>query len=423
MGSGRDISRAVLVGNPGGVPEFTAMVAGLAGAGLLDRYVTSATPSVGGVLGRIARGPGPIGSSVRAVLGRRPDPPGVSAERIRHRAVWLDVGAALSLKMPSPRLAKPASARALAHRDRRFDRALAREMSDRDAAVIGAVGGSLITFERAQQQAVTSFLEYPTVHYREAQRIVGEEADLRPEFAVTLRHERLPRRLVQRVDRELELADFIFVFSSFHERSFRKAGIPEEKLVLTPLGVDVELFSPRPRGDHGVFRVLFVGQIGQQKGLSYLLDGFEAAALPDAELLLAGVPVGSTAPWRDRPRVRHLSHRPRNDLPKVYAGADVYVLPSLFEGFLLTALEAMACGLPVIVSEHTFAHDVIEDGVNGYVIPIRDKGAIAERLRHLHSNPRLREEMGRAARRTAERFTWRRYGERIASAVSERAGS
>ena len=121
--------------------------------------------------------------------------------------------------------------------------------------------------------------------------------------------------------------------------------------------------------------------------------------------------------------MRHLSHRPRNDLPKVYAGADVYVLPSLFEGFLVTALEAMACGLPVIVSEHTFAHDVIEDGVNGYVIPIRDKEAIAERLRHLHSNPRLREEMGQAARRTAERFTWRRYGERIASAVSERAGS
>ena len=264
------------------------MVAGLAGAGLLDRYVTSATPSVGGVLGRIARGPGPIGSSVRAVLGRRPDPPGVSAERIRHRAVWLDVGAALSLKMPSPRLAKPTSARALARRDRRFDRALAREMSDRDAAVIGAVGGSLITFERAQQQAVTSFLDFDrSLRRGAAHREGGGGSSARVRRDAPARD--LPRRLIQRVDRELALADFIFVFSSFHERSFRKAGIPEEKLVLTPLGVDVELFSPRPRGDHGMFRVLFVGQIGQQKGLSYLLDGFEAAALPDAELLLAGV--------------------------------------------------------------------------------------------------------------------------------------
>lgn len=99
----------------------------------------------------------------------------------------------------------------------------------------------------------------------------------------------------------------------------------------------------------------------------------------------------------------------------------MYVLPSLAEEFPLTAIEAMVCGLPVIVSEHTFGEDVVEDGVNGYVVPIRDAGAIAERLRDLHSNPSKRENMGLAARHTAEGFSWSRYGERIASTVRERA--
>jgi glycosyltransferase involved in cell wall biosynthesis len=105
----------------------------------------------------------------------------------------------------------------------------------------------------------------------------------------------------------------------------------------------------------------------------------------------------------------------------VYQAADVFVLPSLVEGFGLTALEAMACGLPVIVSEHTFAADVVRDGIDGFITPIRDHQAIADRLRYLYEHPDRRELMAAAARQRAEYFSWGRYGERILAVVGSAA--
>src|SRR4029077_855471 len=164
--------------------------------------------------------------------------------------------------------------------------------------------------------------------------------------------------------------------------------------------------------------VTFVGQIGQRKGLSYLLDGFEAAGIPQSELLLVGRPIGGTATWRNLENVRHLPQQPRSALPEVYGRTDVFVLPSLVEGFGLTPLEAMSCGKPVIVSDHTFGRDVIEDGVNGFVVPIRDSEAIADRLKLLGSDPTYRSRMGEAARRTAEGYSWATFGDRVADAVA-----
>ncbi len=94
------------------------------------------------------------------------------------------------------------------------------------------------------------------------------------------------------------------------------------------------------------------------------------------------------------------------------------VLPSLIEGFPSTPLEGMACGLPAIVSDHTFGHDVIEDGVDGWVIPIRDADAIADKLRLLYEDQDLKRTMGAAARRKAEQFTWKRYGDAIRAGIT-----
>jgi glycosyltransferase involved in cell wall biosynthesis len=107
-------------------------------------------------------------------------------------------------------------------------------------------------------------------------------------------------------------------------------------------------------------------------------------------------------------------------LPAVYATFDVFAFPSLVEGFGLSAMQAMACGVPTIVSEHSFASDVITDGVDGYIVPIRDPRAVADRIRYLHDNPAHRQRMGEAARQRALDFSFAASGDRAARLLQDK---
>jgi glycosyltransferase involved in cell wall biosynthesis len=100
------------------------------------------------------------------------------------------------------------------------------------------------------------------------------------------------------------------------------------------------------------------------------------------------------------------------------ASHDVFVFPSLFEGFGLVLLEAMAMGLPIITTPHTAGPDLITDGIEGFIVPIRSADAIAGRLDLLRRNPDLRTDMGERARRRAAEFTWEQYGDSLATCVS-----
>jgi glycosyltransferase involved in cell wall biosynthesis len=265
-------------------------------------------------------------------------------------------------------------------------------------------------------------LESPIAHHAYAERVLREEAQRNPQWAPYLQYHDLPRRIKRRYEAEIAEADLILTLSSIHKRSFEEVGVTSRKLAVTPLGVDAELFQPAEstRTDRP-FRVLFVGQLNQRKGLSYLIEAFDQAAIPGSELVLAGG--GNTPrPINGRSDIRIMAHRPRHDLPSVYRQADCFVLPSLIEGFALTALEAMACGLPVILSDHTFGTDVVEDGVSGFVVPAGDSVAIAERLTVLWADADLRHRMARAARETALDYSWQEYGRRVAATLSLRLG-
>jgi glycosyltransferase involved in cell wall biosynthesis len=187
---------------------------------------------------------------------------------------------------------------------------------------------------------------------------------------------------------------------------------------MVPLGVDTNRFSPGDGNRADVFRILFVGRVTQQKGLSYLLRAFRDARLPRTELVLVGKPCGDAAQLARTFGAKVFGGVTREGLPALYRSADVCVLPSLADGFGLAALEAMACGVPTIVSTNTFADDVITDGHDGFVIPIRDASALAERLHELYRDRTLRIDIGAEARRTAERFSWQDYGRRLAEVVS-----
>jgi starch synthase len=411
-----DGSGGIVVANPTSIPEIVQAASAFAGRGLLARYhaPVATTPHQEAVLERFL--PGALRRPILTELRRRPAPAGLPGDRLQRTATATEL-----LRIAVSRRSKSALwQRRLMHGlHARFDAGVEHRLSKSDGALFTALGTAPRALQKARRIGVATVLDVPIAHAGWVRETMREEARLVPEYAVTLQGHDFPDWMLAANAEEFRVADVLLVLSSHERRTLLEHGVDESKMIDIPLGVDLDLFAPVPaeKEEGGIFRVIFVGQITQRKGLSYLIDAFARAALPASELLLVGPIVGSDAPWRDAIGVRHVAAVPRAALPALYASADVYVLPSLAEGFPLTQMEAMAMGLPVIVSENTSAYDVITDGHDGYVVPIRDAGAIADRLRRLHDDPELRARLGAAARLRAEQFGWERYQDRVVEIV------
>jgi glycosyltransferase involved in cell wall biosynthesis len=156
---------------------------------------------------------------------------------------------------------------------------------------------------------------------------------------------------------------------------------------------------------------MFVGGVTLRKGIPYLLDAFRRVT-PPATLRLVGAPHPNLIARLGGlpPRVEMAGVRTGAALAREYAAADVFVLPSVEDGFGLVVLEAMLAGLPVVVSDHAGASEAVRDGIDGCVVPARDESALAARLELLLSDSALRARMGAAARASAISRTWDDYG-------------
>lgn len=408
----------MVVTNPGSLRWKHNIAESLAARGQLRGYITTfvSTPELERKLTRAM--PRAAAQHATRYLRLKRLPPGIPAERVNRVAQPSGLVTAAAFRASShPRV----HTGMFAFGDRRFDTAAAACLRSEDRVAIVAAASSLLTIEAARRLDIATVLDYPMGHCAFERAITREEHRLRPEFAGTLPLAYTGEQRQTRLHAEIAAADRILVNSGFARRTFLEQGVSEERMLLVHHAVDLEMFRPDDgeRPDDGCFRVLFAGRITQLKGISYLIDGFDRAAIPGSELRFVGKPFGSTEAWHSHPRLHHQPAVPINELRAQYVSSDVYVLPSLFEGFPHTAIIAMACGLPCIVSEHTFGEDVITDGVNGFVVPIRDADAIGDRLITLHRDPDLRRRMGQAARRRAQEFTWDTFGARIADLVGD----
>jgi starch synthase len=273
------------------------------------------------------------------------------------------------------------------------------------------------TFEKAKQQGILCLYDLPIPYYQMTGNIMGQEADLFPEIAAAIETIREPAWKIERKKQEIELADHIFVASSFTKKSLLEIGIQEEKITVIPYGAPVDYFQPRPKKDN-CFRALFVGRVSPRKGVHYLLPAWQNLKLDNAELVLVGQNLFPTG-WLEQYKniCRHVPSVPHLLLNDYYSSANVLVFPSLVEGFALVLLESMACGIPIITTPHTAGPDIITDGVEGFIIPIRDVEALKDKLEWCYSHPQELAEMGRAARRKAEELNWGLYRQRLANKV------
>lgn len=354
-----------------------------------------------------------------STFGRRVAPVGVEHALIREAGTSWDFAAAFVNRAGRnvPALVAPLGKRLQLNLERAVANVATRHVTA-EHVVVGSYHVALPAFAKAKRIGARTILNYPIAHHRWQYRFFAEQAERNPQFAAALPRFGNAKAHAQLLDREIDLADSILVGSQFVRDTFTANGVAAEKIRVIPYGVDAQRFAPGVRSaGRKSFRVLFVGQIGERKGISYLLKAYDSFKKPDTELLLVGDFVTGSDVYKPFAGLfRHSQNLPQGHLPPIFGSADVFVLPTLVEGMPLVVLEAMASGLPVIVTPHGPA-DVVRDGVDGYIVPCADSEAIAERLERLYRDPELRVEMGRNARLSAERWSWSRYASAAADFV------
>ncbi len=178
-----------------------------------------------------------------------------------------------------------------------------------------------------------------------------------------------------------KVADAVVCASDMTRRSLEYAGCPAERITTIPYGFAPPSFEPAPRPP-GPCRFLFVGQGIQRKGLHHLLRAWRECPPPDSELTLVCYRIDpGIAALADMPGVRLLGRQSRPELDALYAASDVFVMPSLVEGFGLVYLEALAAGCHVIGTANTGLPNLPLDGDAATVLPAGDIPAIAGALR------------------------------------------
>jgi glycosyltransferase involved in cell wall biosynthesis len=278
-------------------------------------------------------------------------------------------------------------------------------------------------------------------------RLVAEEMARFPELAGA--PVPFPMEYYERNRREWELADIIVVNSRWSFDALVKQGVPPEKLVVIPLCYESEVRSPWPvksgfvtsPGSVSAFsplRVLWLGQVNVRKGIHYLM---EAARLLDQNPVAADVsrlkqegshpqihfdivgPIGiSEAAVKSAPSNMTFHGPVSRDLAaEWYRQSDVFVLPTLSDGFALTQLEALAHGVPVIATPN--CGRVVENNKIGFIVPARDAQALAEAILKFAEDRNLTASMAPACREAVKAYSVEKYGQRLLEIIQKHSAS
>ncbi|GAB3333777.1 hypothetical protein GCM10027299_41610 [Larkinella ripae] len=228
----------------------------------------------------------------------------------------------------------------------------------------------------------------------------------------------------RRID-EYKEADYILLPSEFVKNSFLELGFPEHKLLKVPYGfspfmnANTETASEEKSED---FTVLYVGSISVRKGLRYLLQAFEQLQHPRKKLIIVGPKTKLTGidDLNIPPQVSFTGVLKGEALQKAYRSASVFCLPSIEEGLALVLGEALSYGLPIIATTNTGAADIISDGKEGFIVPIRDSNSIHEKLQFLADEKESYYTMKISAKEKSLQLNgWEETGQLLVSTLSQ----
>ena len=257
--------------------------------------------------------------------------------------------------------------------------------------------------------------------------ILQDEVDKNPMAKKTILEETEFRYSKKQLDDsvfEVKLSDFAVGASTFTLKTLIKQGMAENCVHMAPYGVNIKDFKPRNNFRKiDKMRFLFVGSFSQRKGISYLLQAFK-------ELEDEGENISLTMAGRgimDYELVKSYNLKclethinlPLKNLVELMQESDVFVFPSICEGFGLVLIQAMATGMPLITTYNTSGPDFIEEGKDGFLIEAQDVEAIKNKVRYFLQNPEEVKRMGQNAILKSKDFTWERFSSEIIKSVDK----
>lgn len=283
--------------------------------------------------------------------------------------------------------------------------------------VIGFDTSSWILAQRCKALNKPFILDVSIAHPDEKLEVYKQILAQYPKWSFAL--EQKSTDLIDLELKEFELADKIVVASTFCKDSLIKHGVSAGKIHVNPYGTDLSLFKPTAK-ENELVKFVFVGLVDARKGIPVLLDAWKKIKPGSATLTLIGPIKKETEQLiiNIAPDIIVKNRVAYSDLPILLSEQDVLVFPSYFEGYGLVIPEAMASGLTVITTPATCGPDVIDEGINGFIVPCGDVETLADRMQQFIKNKSLLATMQQNAAEKIRDYTWDAYGKRWANILS-----
>lgn len=277
-------------------------------------------------------------------------------------------------------------------------------------AVIAYENSALHTFREAEQLGMLKILDAASIHYIEQDKYHKFDES-----------HKLHDKINKRKEEEIQKADIILTVSNLARESYINAGISPQKVITIPMGVDLKVFKPTQKScsSEKIIRFLFCGSLIERKGIDILLEAYQKIRKLGVlcELILIGGTNKSFSKLFSKTNysenIIQLGKLTQIEINPVLQNSDCLVLPSRHDSFGMVVLEALACGLPVIVSSMVGAKEAICESKNGWVIPVNNVEALVDRMLWCANNRNALKTMREAARAAAAKFSWEHYHSKI----------
>jgi glycosyltransferase involved in cell wall biosynthesis len=238
------------------------------------------------------------------------------------------------------------------------------------------------SFERARELGLRRIYDLPIAFWQTAQRLLRNEAQRYPEWEPTLGGTRDSEEKLARKTDELDLAEIVICPSAFVLESLPEQTRRTKRCVVAPFGSPPHMTYESHETYGKPLRILFAGALSQRKGLADLFAAMKLVKSNDAELVVMGSLILPMQFYRNQfPHFIYEPPRAHSAVLRLMRSCDVLVLPSIVEGRALVQQEAMACGLPLIVTRNAGGEDLIIEGETGFLVPAGSPAARDERSR------------------------------------------